>query len=107
MGLFNLFQKKKKEVVWDKTMQVVFCFMRHTLTIGDVLDLMQKSKSFTASAVSRERDFEVLTAARYNELKQLDEAASEKQFADGLIFMDQHNNQRVYIESFPNTEKYQ
>lgn len=107
MGLLNLFRKKKKAKVWDKTMQVLFCFQRDTFTIGGILDLMDRSKVFKAAAVSRERDFEVLTPARYNELKNADQETNAKMITDGLIFMDEKSEYRVLIESFPNREKCQ
>lgn len=107
MGLLNLFRKKKKEAVWDKTMQVLFCFQRNTFSIGDILDLMARSKTFQAGAVSRERDFEVLTTARIDQLKNAAQETSEKMIAEGVTFLDRENEHSVFIESYRNRENCQ
>jgi len=107
MGLFDIFKKKKKEFVYKKQMEVLFCFMKDTFTCADMLDLMEKSEEFKPAAVSRERDFVKLVPEIYDELKNADAESNELLWERGLSFLDENSKQRLYFHTVSNKCKFQ
>jgi hypothetical protein len=106
MGLFDLFKKRKKEVVYDKQMEVLFCFLKNTFTCADMLDLMEQSGEFKPRSVSRLHDFVFLDAGMYNEIRNADAESNELLWAGGLTFLDE-NKRRLFFHNGPNKEKCQ
>lgn len=109
MGLIHIFKTKKRQVVYNGQMELLFCFLKNTFTCADMLDIMQQCEEFKPIAVSKRTvDDPVSLATKvYADLKNADAESNELLWSGGLVFLDENSKRRVFFHTGPGKEKFQ